>query len=61
MSRFEIRRSKLGRRCWRVVLIADNGEPLMVSEHLSSHQACLQNIAAVVSDARHADIVDRAK
>ncbi len=56
--RFEIRRSRIGRRRWRVVLIGVNGEPLMVSEHLNSRQACLINIAAVVTDSRHADIVD---
>lgn len=58
MSRFEIRRSKLGRRRWRVLLRAENGEVLMVSEHLNSRHACNVNIAAVISDARHADIVD---
>lgn len=56
--RFEIRRSRIGRRRWRVVLIGSNGEVLMTSEHLNSRQACDVNIAAVVTDARHAVHVD---
>lgn len=59
--RFEIRRSRIGRHRWRVVLIGDNGEVLSVSEHLNSRQAALTNIAATVSDARHATIVDTSK
>lgn len=43
--RFEIRRNRLTRR-WRVVLVASNGEPLSVSEHLTSRAAALTNIAA---------------
>lgn len=58
MSRFEIRRSKIGRKRWRVILRADNGKVLMTSEHPNSLHACNVNIAAVISDARHADIVD---
>lgn len=56
--RFEIVRSRIGRRRWRVRLIAANGEVLCVSEHLNSRQACLVNIAATVTDSRHASIVD---
>lgn len=58
VPRFEIRRSLIGRRRWRVVLIATNGEVLCVSEHLNSRHACEINIAATITDARHASIVD---
>lgn len=46
--RFEIRkaRNRLGRMRWRVVLIAANGEPLSVSEHLNSPAAAETNIQA---------------
>lgn len=56
--RFEIRRSRIGRRRWRVVLIASNGEVLCASEHLNSREACEINIAATVADAPVASIVD---
>lgn len=56
--RFEIRRSGLGRRRWRVVLIGGNGEVLMVSEHLNSRHAANVNICAVVAAAHHAGIRD---
>ena len=58
--RFEIRRSKVGRRRWRVLLIGANGEPLMVSEHLNSLQACHVNIAAVreAVEFHHAPVMD---
>lgn len=49
--RFEIRR-------WRVILVASNGEPLCVSEHLNSLAACHVNIAATVIAAASAPIVD---
>ena len=48
--RFEIRKStnRLTRKTrWRVVLIADNCEPLNVSEHLNSEAAAMTNIEAV--------------
>lgn len=60
-SRFEIVRSRIGRKRWRVRLRASNGEVLMVSEHLNSKHACKVNIAAVIDEARHADIVDTTK
>lgn len=59
--RFEIRRSGIGRRRWRVVLIGSNGETLMTSEHLNSRHACQVNIAAVVTDARHASHLDTSR
>jgi uncharacterized protein YegP (UPF0339 family) len=47
--RFEIRlsRNKLLQKRWRVVLIAENCEPLNVSENLTSEDAAHTNIAAV--------------
>lgn len=61
MSRFEIRqgRSKLGRRRYRVVLIADNGEPLSVSEALNSLDAAYVNIDAQRQAAPNAPIVEK--
>lgn len=58
--RFEIRRSKLRRRRFRVVLVGKNGEPLNVSEHLNSLHACAVNIAAVreAVEFHHAPVVD---
>jgi uncharacterized protein YegP (UPF0339 family) len=55
--RFEIRKAKLRRR-WYVVLIASNGEVLCTSELLNSKAAARTNIAATVIDARHAAILD---
>ena len=56
--RFEIRRKRnvLGRWRYRVVLIAENCEPLNVSEHLNSEAAAYANIAAVQSVVPVADI-----
>lgn len=56
--RFEIRkkRNRLGRMRWRVVLIAENCEPLNVSEHLNSEQAARDNIAAVKAVAPDAEV-----
>lgn len=55
--RFEIRRSRVRRRFY-VVLIASNGKVLAVSEMLNSKEAARTNIAATVTDSRHATIVD---
>lgn len=58
--RFEIRRTRnLITRKWRyrVVLIADNCEPLNVSEHLSSESAAMTNIEAVKAVAGRAEVV----
>lgn len=57
-TRFEIRRSGIGRRRWRVALIGENGEVLTLSEHLTSRAACHKNIAATITAAKHAPIVD---
>lgn len=57
--RFEIRkkRNRLMQWRWRVVLIADNCEPLNVSEHLNSEAAAHTNIAAVRRIAPTAEVV----
>lgn len=58
--RFEIRRSRIGRRRYRVVLIGAQGEPLNTSEHLNSKAACHTNIAAVREAVafHHAPVID---
>lgn len=58
--RFEIRKSRnrLLQKRWRVVLIAENCEPLNVSEGLNSRAAALTNIAAVRAVALTAEIYD---
>lgn len=56
MHRFEIRRSRFGRRRWRVRLVASNGEVLSVSEHLNSLAAAEENIAAQRVAARSAEV-----
>ena len=43
---------------FHVVLVADNGEPLMTSESLTSVQACHTNIEAVQRGAASAEVVD---
>lgn len=43
---------------YHVVLIGDNGEPVMSSEKLSSRQACHTNIEAVQAGAADAMVVD---
>lgn len=56
--RFEIRkkRNKLLQMRWRVVLIADNCEPLNVSEGLTSEAAAMNNIEAVKAVAPRAEV-----
>ena len=57
--RFEIRKTKsrLTRKTrWRVVLIAENCEPLNVSEHLTSEAAAMTNIEAVKAVAGTAEV-----
>ena len=56
--RFKVRRSGIGRRRWRVVLVdGGNREVLMLSEHLNSREAVRDNIAAVREAARDAEVV----
>lgn len=43
---------------FHVVLVGDNGEPVMSSEKLSSRQACHINIEAVQEGAASAMVVD---
>lgn len=58
-SRFEIHRSRIGRRRWRVRTIGDNNQILQTSEHLNSRDACITNIAAVSAVVHDgAEIVD---
>lgn len=55
--RFEIRKTRrLGRTRWRVVLIAENCEPLNVSEHLNSEAAAHTNVEAVKAVAGDAPV-----
>lgn len=56
--RFEIRtsRNRLLQKRWRVVLIAENCEPLNVSENLNSEAAAHANIAAVKKIAPTAEV-----
>lgn len=44
--RFQVRRSRLRRHRWHVVLIAANGEILSTSETLNSIDAVNNNVAA---------------
>lgn len=55
--RFEIRKARVRRR-WYVVLIAGNGEVLATSELLNSKAAARVNVAATISAARAAHLVD---
>ena len=60
MSRIEIRagRDKLRRKRFYVVMVADNGQDLNVSEMLNSREACQVNIAAAIKCAAEGNIVD---
>lgn len=58
LPRFEIRRSKIGRRRWRFVLIDTNGEITLCSEHYNSRASALIGITAVKEAAPHAEVID---
>lgn len=56
-ARFEVRRGRFGRRQWRFVLIARNGEVIATSEHYQSVGAALGGIEAVRALAPDASVV----
>ena len=56
--KFEIKTGGKKGQKFHVVLVADNGEPLMSSEKLSSREACHTNIEAVQAGAASAMVVD---
>ncbi len=58
LPRFEIRRSKIGRRRYRFVLIDINGEITATSEHYNSLASTKIGIAAVKDTASIAEVID---
>lgn len=56
--KFEIHKNEESEQPFRVVLVADNGEPLMVSENLTSRAAAHTNIEAVQRGAAEASVED---
>lgn len=57
--RFELRRGALpSRRRWRFVLVAENGQPVAVSEHYNTRRAAIEGINAVIEAAASAVVVD---
>jgi len=56
--KFVIKNSGKKGQKFHVVLVGDNGEPVMSSEKLSSRQACHTNIEAVQAGAAEATVVD---
>lgn len=59
LPRFEIRKNRnpLARKRYRVVLIAENGEPLSTSQHLTSDHAAMVNIESQKANGIHAAVV----